>query len=69
MTLSLASLLNLRTEYEAIINRYKIPNEYKNSTIDSVTWFLSHGRKPNRLRPSYIRAVTIAEIIIRESKR
>jgi hypothetical protein len=34
-----------------------------------VTWFLSHGCKPNRLRPSYIRAVTIAEIIIRESKR
>jgi hypothetical protein len=66
MSTSLASLLNLRSEYEEIIRRYRIPDEYKNGCIDSLVWFKEHGKGSNRLRSRYSRAIEIADIILEE---
>ena len=67
MNISLVSLLNLRTEYEEIIRRYRIPDEYKNSSIDSLVWFKENGKGSNRLRTKYERANEIVNIILKES--
>ena len=66
MSTSLASLLSLRSEYEEIIRRYRIPEEYKNGCIDSLIWFKSNGKGSNRLRTRYKRANEIADIILEE---
>ena len=66
MSISLASLLNLRSEYEDIIRRYRIPEEYKNGCIDSLVWFKQNGKGSNRLRTRYNRAIEIADIILEE---
>jgi hypothetical protein len=66
MNISLASLLSLRTEYEEIIRRYRIPDEYKKSDIHSLVWFKSYGKGSNRLRSRYDRAIEIANIILEE---
>ena len=66
MSMSLAILLNLRTEYEDIIRRYRIPNEHKNGSIDSLVWFKQNGKGSNRLRSRYERAIEIANIILKE---
>ena len=66
MSTSLANLLNLRSEYEEIIRRYRIPDEYKNGCIDSLVWFKEHGKGSNRLRSRYNRAIEIADIILEE---
>ena len=66
MSISLASLLNLRSEYEDIIRRYRIPEEYKNGCIDSLIWFKQNGKGSNRLRTRYNRAIEIADIILEE---
>ena len=66
MSISLANLLSLRTEYEEIIRRYRIPEEYKNGCIDSLVWFKSNGKGSNRLRTRYKRAIEIADIILEE---
>lgn len=66
MSISLANLLNLRSEYEEIIRRYRIPDEYKNGCIDSLVWFKEYGKGSNRLRSRYNRAIEIADIILEE---
>ena len=66
MNTSLASLLNLRSEYEDIIRRYRIPDQYKNGCIDSLEWFTKNGKGSNRLRSQYDRAIEIANIILKE---
>lgn len=66
MNISLASLLSLRTEYEEIVRRYRIPDERKNSCIDNLVWFKANGRGSNRLRSQYDRAIEIADIILEE---
>ena len=63
MSISLASLLNLRSEYEDIIRRYRIPEDHKNGCIDSLVWFTKNGKGSNRLRSRYNRAIEIANII------
>lgn len=66
MNTSLASLLNLRSEYEEIVRRYRIPDEHKNSCIDNLVWFKANGKGSNRLRSRYERAIEIADIILEE---
>lgn len=66
MNISLASLLSLRSEYEEIIKRYRIPEEHKNSCIDNLIWFKANGKGSNRLRSRYKRAIEIADIILEE---
>lgn len=66
MNISLASLLSLRTEYEEIVRRYRIPDERKNSCIDNLVWFKANGKGSNRLRSRYNRAIEIADIILEE---
>ena len=66
MSISLASLLNLRSEYEDIIRRYRIPEDHKSGCIDSLVWFTKNGKGSNRLRSRYNRAIEIANIILKE---
>ena len=66
MNISLASLLNLRSEYEDIIRRYRIPDEYKEGDIHSLMWFKHNGKGSNRLRSRFERAMKIADIILEE---
>ena len=66
MNISLASLLSLRTEYEEIIRRYRIPDEYKEGDIHSLIWFKHNGKGSNRLRSRFERAMKIADIILEE---
>ena len=66
MNTSLAELLNLRTEFEEIINSYKIPDDKRNSSIDSLVWFKDNSKSSNHLRSGYERAVEIAHVILKE---
>lgn len=58
---SIFEILNLRSEYEQIVRNFSLPS--RESDIDSIRWFLEHGRKSNSLRNDYGRAREIATII------
>ena len=49
--LSIFEILNLRSEYEQIVRNFSLPS--RESDIDSIRWFLEHGRKSNSLRNDY----------------
>lgn len=56
--------LNLRTEWELIVSRYKIDDDRKQGTIDNMMWFANHGMKGNRFRSKAERAKEIAQLIM-----
>ena len=43
---SLEELLVLRSQWEEIVKRYRIPE--KNGTLDTLRWFVKNGRSSNR---------------------
>ena len=65
MTTSLAELLRLRSEFEAIVSYRKtfdLPNY--NSDIDSLYYFIDNGARKNRFRKRFKEAMEIANKII-----
>ena len=61
---SLEELLLLRSQWENIVIRYKIPNNQ--GTIDNLIWFVEHGHSSNRFRKRCNEAMDIARTIIEE---
>lgn len=65
MTTSLAELLRLRSEFEAIVSYRKtfdLPDY--NSDIDSLYYFIDNGARKNRFRKRFKEAMEIANKII-----
>tara|TARA_R110000868_G_scaffold140545_2_gene356286 strand:- start:2845 stop:3060 length:216 start_codon:yes stop_codon:yes gene_type:complete len=62
MNMSLAELLNLRSEWEELVIKFKLPDG--NGTIDNLIWFLENGSKSNRFRHDYKKAKEIAATIL-----
>lgn len=65
MNTSLAELLRLRSEFEAIVSYRKtfdLPNY--NSDIDSLYYFIDNGARKNRFRKRFKEAIDIANKII-----
>lgn len=64
---SLAELLNLRYQWEELVNNYKINDT--NGTISNLEWFTKYGMRSNRFRPNFEDAMNIAKEIINEVKK
>ena len=62
MNMSLGELLNLRSEWEELVTKFKLPDG--NGTIDNLMWFIENGAKSNRFRNEYNEAVEIAKRIL-----
>jgi len=65
MNISLAELLNMRTQYEDIVSyrkTYDLPTYH--GDIDSLYYFIEHGSKKNRFRKRFDEAMYIARKII-----
>ena len=64
--MQIAELLNMRTDFENIIEDFKLPQEYFGSDINSLNWFIENGHKSNSLRDGFTKALQIAEVITTE---
>jgi hypothetical protein len=62
MTMSLGEILNLRSQWEELVTKFKLPDG--NGTIDNLMWFIENGSKSNRFRNEYNEAVEIAKRIL-----
>jgi hypothetical protein len=62
MNMSLGEILNLRSEWEELVTKFKLPDG--NGTIDNLMWFIENGAKSNRFRNEYNEAVEIAKRIL-----
>ena len=62
MNMSLGEILNLRSEWEELVTKFKLPDG--NGTIDNLLWFIENGAKSNRFRNEYNEAVEIAKRIL-----
>jgi hypothetical protein len=62
MNMSLGELLNLRSQWEELVIKFKLPDG--NGTIDNLSWFIENGSKSNRFRNEYNQAVEIAKRIL-----
>ena len=62
MTSSLEHLLVLRSQWESIVRRYKIPK--KDGTLDNLIWFVTEGYRSNRRRSKCTLAIELANTIL-----
>ena len=62
MNMSLGEILTLRSEWEELAAKFKLPDG--NGTIDNLIWFIENGAKSNRFRNEYNEAVEIAKRIL-----
>ena len=65
--MSIVELMNLRTEFEELIESFS-KSCGNGSSINTLEWFVNNGFKSNRLRNGYERAMEIAKIIIAENE-
>ena len=64
--MSLASYLTLRSEYEDIVDDFRIPQEFKIGLEESFSWFYKYGYRSNSLRKDFNRAKDICKILLGE---
>ena len=64
MNCSLEYLLMLRSQWEEIVKRYRIPE--KHGTLDTLRWFIKNGKSSNRFRKRCDEAMQIAHTIVEE---
>tara|TARA_B100001113_G_scaffold334477_1_gene313192 strand:+ start:524 stop:754 length:231 start_codon:yes stop_codon:yes gene_type:complete len=64
MNCSLEHLLVLRSQWEEIVKRYRIPE--KDGTLDTLRWFVKNGRSSNRFRKRCDEAIKLAHTILEE---
>lgn len=65
MNTSLASILNLRFQWEETVKRFRFHDDCrKHGTINNLEWFLEYGYSSNRLRKNYEKARDLAEEIL-----
>lgn len=60
--ISLMAILTLRSQWEDMTRRYKMPDN--NGTIDNLKWFIENGHQGNRLRRRFSDAYELAVNII-----
>jgi hypothetical protein len=69
MSISLAELLRLRSEYEDLARNFDVAEDKRQGVINSLEWFKRYGNRKNRFRNGYDRAIEICNVILREIKR
>ena len=69
MSISLAELLRLRSEYEDLARNFDVSEDKRQGVINSLEWFKRYGNRKNRFRNGYDRAIEICNVILREIKR
>lgn len=58
---NLCEYLNMRTDWEEIVQGFKIDPHYKSGTIPNLEWFIEHGHTNNRFRVGFKRATSLAK--------
>lgn len=58
-------VLNLRFEYEDLARNFEIPENRKEGIINNLEWFKENGKKKNRFREGYDRAIHACEEILK----
>jgi hypothetical protein len=69
MSISLAELLRLRSEYEDLARNFDVAEDKRQGVINSLEWFKRYGNRKNRFRNGYDRAIEICNIMLKEIKR
>jgi hypothetical protein len=69
MSISLAELLRLRSEYEDLARNFDVSEDKRQGVINSLEWFKRYGNRKNRFRNGYDRAIEICNVMLREIKR
>jgi|TARA_Y100000389_G_C17330326_1_gene447734 hypothetical protein len=69
MSISLAELLRLRSEYEDLARNFDIAEDKRQGVINSLEWFKRYGNRKNRFRNGYDRAIEICNVMLKEIKR
>lgn len=62
--MSVFEYLNLRTEWEDIVQGFMLEDEMKQGTMDNIRCFILDGHKGNRFRKGFDRAIEIANEIL-----
>lgn len=57
-------LLNLRTQWEGLVQNMAIPDERKEGHIANLNWFVTNSVTNNRFRKGYKEAVDLANKIL-----
>lgn len=58
--------LNKRTQWEDLVNDYKMDSDRKQGTIGNLKWYIDNGVKSNRFRQGFDESITIAQCILKE---
>jgi hypothetical protein len=58
------NLLILRSEFEDLVRNFEIPEDKKEGIINNLEWFKINGKKKNRFREGYDRAIEVCEEIL-----
>lgn len=61
-TVSFFEIINLRSQWEAIVDEFKIPDN--NGTIDNLRWYVENGHSSNRFRRNFKKSIVIAKQIV-----
>jgi len=69
MSISLAELLRLRSEFEDLARNFDVAEDKRQGVINSLEWFKRYGNRKNRFRNGYDRAIEICNIMLKEIKR
>jgi hypothetical protein len=69
MSISLAELLRLRSEYEDLARNFDVAEDKRHGVINSLEWFKRYGNRKNRFRNGYGRAIEICNVMLKEIKR
>ena len=62
--MSVFEYLNLRYEWEEIVQGFMLEDEMKHGTLDNIRCFILDGSKGNRFRKGFDRAIEIANEIL-----
>ena len=65
--ISIFDYLNLRTEWEDLVQDFSMDDHRKSGTIDNLRIFIENGAKGNRFRKGFDEALDIAEILLRST--
>ena len=69
MSISLAELLRLRSEYEDLARNFDVAEDKRHGVINSLEWFKRYGNRKNGFRNGYGRAIEICNVMLKEIKR
>lgn len=57
-------ILQLRSEWEELVEDYKIADDRKHGTIQNLKWFLRHGKSSNRFRKDFGKSMELAQNMV-----